>query len=80
MSYNEMTAASPRTGARPSRLSDLGLHAGTRSAVSAAPAGICNSVCGDALLSSQPCLTDLAEWVAMKAGRGDHEETRAHFP
>ncbi|MYS89254.1 hypothetical protein GTY47_06290 [Streptomyces sp. SID5464] len=74
-------AAEPRFfRARPRRLSDLAFPGGIRSAVRTPHFGIPYSVCGDALPSSQPCLTDLAEWVAIKARRGDHEETRAHFP
>ncbi|PVD10049.1 hypothetical protein E5N77_08935 [Streptomyces sp. SS52] len=80
VSYTDFAAGPPSSGARPRRLSDLELRGETRSAVRTRSTGIPHSVCGDPLLSSPPCLIDLAEWVAMRAGRGDHEETRAHFP
>ncbi|QFX84687.1 hypothetical protein GEV49_30065 [Streptomyces sp. SYP-A7193] len=80
VSYIEFAAGPPSPGARPPRLSDQEFRGKTRSAERARFFGITDSVCGDAFLSSQPCLIDLAEWVAMSAGRGDHEKTRAHFP
>ncbi|PZT69812.1 hypothetical protein DN402_26855 [Streptomyces sp. SW4] len=80
VSYTDFAAESPLPGARPRRLSDQELRRRTRSAVRTRSFGIPGSACGDRLLSSPPCLIDLAEWVAMSARRGDHEETRAHFP
>ncbi|QEU65185.1 hypothetical protein CP966_07815 [Streptomyces galilaeus] len=65
---------------RPSCVPDLVLRGRTRSAVRTPVTGMTCSACGDALLSSKPCRTDLAEWVAIRARRGDHEGTRAHFP
>ncbi|AVV43378.1 hypothetical protein C6376_20000 [Streptomyces sp. P3] len=80
VSYTHFTADPLGGRGRPSRVSDLLFRGTTRSAVRTPSAGIEDSVRGYALPSSKACRTDLAEWVAIGALRGDHEETRAHFP